>query len=473
MKIYDIAIVGSGIGGSLIGALKNKTNSVILFEKDSNVGGCAGTFNRANNFYNVGATTFVGYEEGHIVKKIFDKIEYKPKKLKQTTPAIRVLFNNHKIDRIENFEEFLKEIDKLFPNKNNRLFWEKIFNIDKAFWELKNIYFAKYSLKSYLNSFISFLKLLHKFKSSFFISADRFIQNSLGEISLEYRAFLDEQLRITLQSTTKEVSLLTMALGLSYPFHKTFYSLGGMGNIIEEILEEVNIRKKEAVKSIEKEKDYFLVKTKKGDYYAKNIVLNSTIFNSSSLFKDKKIQNYFDSFKFSNQSAFVVYLKVKSNKEFKHHYQIIEKNQIPNSISSSFFVSFSDKKDLKLSSKEYYSITISTHTEALFWKMNSKENYNKKKKETQEYILNSFLENFKEIKKEDIEEIFSATSSTFNRYIGRYNCGGTPFKIKNILNMPSVTTPFKGIYQIGDTVFGGQGWPGIAIGVNVLDKELK
>jgi predicted NAD/FAD-binding protein len=60
MKKLDIAVVGSGIGGSLI-SLLNKDKNLTLFEMDKNLGGCASTFKRFGNYYNAGATNFVGY----------------------------------------------------------------------------------------------------------------------------------------------------------------------------------------------------------------------------------------------------------------------------------------------------------------------------------------------------------------------------------------------------------------------------
>ena len=63
MKSLDVAVIGSGIGGSLISAL-NADKNLIMFEKDSNLGGCASTFKKYGNYYNAGATTFVGYENG-------------------------------------------------------------------------------------------------------------------------------------------------------------------------------------------------------------------------------------------------------------------------------------------------------------------------------------------------------------------------------------------------------------------------
>ena len=72
----------------------------------------------------------------------------------------------------------------------------------------------------------------------------------------------------------------------------------------------------------------------------------------------------------------------------------------------------------------------------------------------------------------DIKIEFCATSKTFKRYINRFNCGATPLNLKNIFKIPSSTTPFKNLYNIGDSVFAGQGWPGVALGVKVLNQNL-
>lgn len=67
--------------------------------------------------------------------------------------------------------------------------------------------------------------------------------------------------------------------------------------------------------------------------------------------------------------------------------------------------------------------------------------------------------------------IFSATSKTFKRYIGRSNCGGVALSLKNILNIPSPISKFENIYNIGDTVL-AQGWSGIALNAKIIQKEL-
>ncbi len=469
MKKVDIAVIGSGIGGSLIASL-NKNKDLILFEKDKNLGGSASTFKRYGSYFNAGATTFVGYEDNHLIKKIFDNVGVSPC-IVESKIAIRTIQNNKIVDRVQDFEEFLSKLNSIYYHTNNRVFWKTLKDIDEKFWRLKHIYFSKYSFDGYIKTSLFVAELIKEFGMILFKTADGFINDVLNGISNEYKAFIDAQLLITLQTTSKGVSLLSLALGLSYPFHKVFYANGGMGKIIDDLLKDVNVQNNEEIISIKKEGKSFRLISSKDEYLTSKVVLNSAIFESSKLFVDDEIKKYYDSFSFGDQSAFVVYIKLKSKESFLHHYQIILKELIPNCISNSFFVSFSDINDEKLS-KDGYSITISTHSKAIFWEGLTKMEYEEKKEFTKNFILDEFLKIFPNVKDEDIAVCFAATSKTFLRYINRANCGGKPIIYKNMLQLPSCNTPFDGLYNIGDTVFAGQGWPGVAIGVDVLNKML-
>jgi phytoene dehydrogenase-like protein len=469
MNNFDIAVVGSGMGGSLISAL-NKDKNLILFEKDSNLGGCGSTFKRKGNYYNCGATTFVGYEDNHPIKNIFDKANYVPD-IKKSEVAIRVIQNKKSVDRVKDFDTFIDNMDRVYPHKNNRIFWNIIKTLDEKFWSLQNLHYAKYNMSSYIKTASAVIEILKVFKLDVLKSASSFISETLYGISDEYRAFIDSQLLITIQTTSKDIPLLSLALGLSYPFHDVFYVNNGMGSLFDGLLADINVHKKEQILKIIKEKEFYRVISSKDEYKAKQVILNSSIYDSAALFDNIKIKKYYDSFSFSDQSAFVINLTLDSKEDFLHHYQIILDENIPNTISQSYFISFSSKDDEKLS-KNGYSVTISTHTKALFWKKLSKEDYKKEKVITENFIINNFLENFKSLKKEDIIDIHSATANTFKRYINRNNCGGKPITFKNILQTPSCRTPFEGLFNVGDTIFAGQGWPGVAIGVEVLNKEL-
>ena len=469
MKKLDLAVIGSGIGGSLISIL-NKDKDMILFEKDKNLGGTASTFKRFGNYFNTGATTFVGYEDNHIIKNIFDEANFVPD-LIQSPYAYRTIIGDKYINRTTNFEEFIDSLNLVFYNKNNRYFWQTLKDIDERFWRLKDIYFAKYSLSSYLKSLKTVEILLKEYKFLMFKTAKGFIKEVLGDISKEYEDFIDAQLQITLQSTSKDIPLLSFAIALSYPFHKIFYANGGMGKIFDDMLADVNVRKNEQIKYIKKEKNSFRLISSKDEYLASKVVLNAPVFECSDIFWDEDLKNYYNKFNFYDQSAFVIYLKIDSQKEFLNHYQIILEKSIPNSVSNSFFVSFSHKNDTKMT-KNGYSVTISCHTKALLWNELSNDEYESKKEFTKNFILNELVKKIDGIKKEDIKIEFCATSKTFKRYINRFNCGATPLNLKNIFKIPSCLTPFKNLYNVGDSVFAGQGWPGVALGAKVLNSNL-
>ncbi|MCG3679632.1 NAD(P)-binding protein [Aliarcobacter butzleri] len=469
MQKIDLTVIGSGIGGSLISIL-NKDKNLVLFEKDKNLGGTASTFKRFGNYFNSGATTFVGYEDNHIIKEIFDNADFIPD-LKKSSYAYRTIINGKSIDRITDFEEFIESLNSVFYHKNNRYFWQTLKDIDERFWKLKDIYFAKYSLNSYLKSLKTIDILFKEYKFLLFKSAKSFIKEVLGDISKEYQDFIDAQLQITLQSTSKDIPLLSFAIALSYPFHKIFYANGGMGKLFDDMLKDINVKKNEQIMQIKKENNFYRLISSKDEYLTSKLVLNMPVFECKNLFLDKDLQSYYKKFEFYDQSAFVIYLKIDSKKEFLNHYQIILKDNIPNAVSKSFFVSFSHKDDEKLS-KNGYSVTISCHTKALFWNELSKEEYERNKEFTKNFILDELLKNIPDIKKEDIKIEFCATSKTFKRYINRFNCGATPLNLKNIFKIPSSLTPFKNLYNIGDSVFAGQGWPGVALGVKVLNSNL-
>jgi phytoene dehydrogenase-like protein len=469
IRHLDIAVVGSGIGGSLISAL-NAEKNIILFEKDKNLGGCASTFKKYGNFFNAGATTFVGYENGHIIKNIFDTINIQPN-ITKSQIAIRNIQGKKVVDRIKDFDQFLEQIEQNYPHPNNQKFWSKIKEIDEKFWNLKKIYFGKFSIKRYYKTSKFIIELLKTYQFDIFKNASKYIEDVLYDISPEYKKFIDSQLLITVQAPSDNLSLLSLALGLSYPFHEVFYVNGGMGSLIEDIVKNIEVNNKSEITKIIRDNRSWIIETKDNQYRSKNVILNSSIYNCANLFEDKAIQKYYNSFEFSDQSAFVVYLTVDSQSDFIEHYQIILENSIPNCISSSFFISFSKKDDQKMS-QNGYSVTISTHSKSIFWKNLSKPDYELEKLRTQEYIVSNFLEYFDMINKNEIIDKFSATSKTYNRYINRYNCGGKAISLENVSQLPSCTTPFNGLYNVGDTIFAGQGWPGVALGVDVLNKEL-
>ncbi|TKI69353.1 FAD-dependent oxidoreductase [Sulfurimonas crateris] len=469
----DFAVVGSGIGGSSIAALLSaKGYDVILFEKEPYLGGCSSSFSRGGYSYNTGATTFAGYEEGHIVKEIFELIDFKPD-LIRTDPSIVVIQNEKTTLRYRDFDQFFEILHSNYPHAKNRAFWEMVYKINQEFYTFSGHYYANANIFSKTRSLLSFVPLFSKFKKYLLADAKSFIEDFFGIIDKEYFGFLESQVLIVAQAPLREINFFTAALSLAYTFNENYYVKGGFSTLFDGITKRVGeVHRKSEVRSIVRHSEYFELHLKDEVFKAKKVILNSTVYESGKLFSDSKIKDYYKKYeKLDNhQSSFMLYMTIKSERDFHHHYQIIQENQFPHTISKAVFVSFSDKEESRFAPKGYYSITASVHTDSRYWE--DKESYKAKKRELEDILKALILEKLG-IEKDEVVQSFGATSKTFDRYIKRAQLGGNAMTFKNFLPfLPGNDTPIKNLYNVGDTVFAAQGWPGVMLGVKNLQRLL-
>lgn len=462
----DYAIIGSGIGGSLSALELSKNNDIILFEKEPYLGGCSSTFKRKKYFYNSGATTFAGYSEGTPFYNCIApfNIEFKKKLLDSTSS---VIINSKKIIRYKDLDKFLNSLNDTFANTKHKLFYEMVQKINEDFYKINNYYYSSKSNFHKLKSMWSFKDIGMKFYPLILQNGYDFINKFYDGIDKSYLDYIDNQVLIVAQAKTKEINALTLILALGYQFLDNYYIFGGMGSTFEAISEKIkDIEYKTLIEKIEVKNDYFEIYAKNKEYKTKNIVLNSSIFDSVQLFSNKNIIRYLQSYNklYESKSAYMVYIKLETQKIFDHHYQIICDDVFPNSISNSIFVSFGDIEDEKMKD----SVTISIHTDINFWKEDEKKK--------RQILKNEILKVFKEtlgVKEEEIKECFDATPFTFKKFINRTTLGGNPITVKNLFyKLPSNDTPFKGLYLVGDTTFAAQGWMGVSMGVQNLKRLI-
>lgn len=469
----DFAVVGSGVGGSSIAAyLDHIGYDTVLFEKEPYLGGCSSTFKHKGFSYNTGATTLAGYEEGQVVKEMFDAIGFVPDVI-PTDPAIVIIQNNKFTPRYRDLDRFVDVLEHHYPHPKNREFWSLIHTIGKEFYAMNGHYYANHSAISKVLSLPSYLPLMFKFQRYLRTNAFDFIIDFFEEISPEYMRFLEAQVLIVAQAHTKEINFFTAALGLGYTFNKTHYPLGGFGNIFKGITGSMkDIRLSSEIIKIERKNGHFLLHTKKESIAAEKLILNSTVYDSDALFEDTPVKKYYKRYKHldNHQSSFMLYLTIKSDAEFAHHYQIIQEKNYPHTLSNALFASFSDKNDSMISPKGHYTITVSIHTDSRWW--DDKRTYTKQKDELMHLLLDTICDTL-DIKESQIVHKFAATPKTFKHYINRSQLGGNPITMKNFLpRLPGNDTPIKNLYHVGDSVYAAQGWPGVMLGVKNLKKLL-
>lgn len=463
----DYIVVGGGMGGVLSAAILSKENSVLLLEKEPYLGGCASTFSRGGHSYNSGATTLAMYEKGLPVYEMFEMAGFEPKTKLLECSHIAIQ-GSHRIKLFSDVDRFVGELDYAHCHPKNMEFWHLVKKVCDDFYSQKGYVHSGKDFRSKVKSAISFVPSVVKFFPYLTRNAEDFIREFFGNgLSESYMDFLDAQTMVAVQAKTSKINFLTAALALGYPFFGNHYAFGGMGALFDGLSQNIrDVRLKSNVCAITKTLKGYAVKTDDSYYESRRVILNTPVFSSSNLFDNGEIKNYFESHRRldSKQSAFVVYMKLKSGKDYSHHYQVIEKENFIYTISNAAFVSFSDKSDEVLSKDGYLSVTVSVHTLTDFWLGIEKQEYNKRKKELTDEVVSSICAKLG-IQNYEIADVFAATPKTFERYIGRSSLGGVVMTPSNQLRLVSNDTPFEGLFVVGDTSFAAQGWPGVAMGV--------
>ncbi|MCX7760293.1 MAG: NAD(P)-binding protein [Hydrogenothermaceae bacterium] len=471
--MLDYVIVGGGIGGVVaFSLLKKLGKNTLLFEKLNYLGGCAGTFQKDNNFYNVGATTLVGLE-GNLPLAVLMRILGKDNiPVKKSDPSIKVYIKDKVINRYKDKERALEEINKNFYNPQNKRLWQEIYKTADKNWS--NLYnFIPYTglnlktFSTYLKKFPHILSTL-KYVTS---TAKDVIHKISGDLSEDYIKFLNSQILMTAQGYYDEVSFSVATMGLTYPNLDNYYVIGGMGRMFDFLTESLDgIHLREKVLKVKKVGDFFEVKTNKNSYLSKRVILNSTIWNFCDILEgfDNVCYSFRKKYK-KMWGSLTLYFTVNDpdNLLNDHHYQILhDKN--PYTGSYSFFVSVSDKDDTVISKTGYKTVTVSTHCEIDLWKNIDDYIYKERKEKAKEFILENLYRHIPYFKMLEKSDIFVGTPKTFERYTGRFrgSVGGVPL-LKKYFSFfyPKTFTPIENLYIVGDTVFPGQGWPGVVLGV--------
>jgi phytoene dehydrogenase-like protein len=466
--VREFAVIGGGIGGCSIAALLHaQGDDVVLIEKEAILGGCASTFQHGGRLYNAGATTLAGYHEGGIVRSLCERIGVELDVISTKKP-ITIIQNTKTCIRYGNVDTFVQEITRFYPHPKHAEFWNLVHSIGDAFYAMEGFWYSNRSTIAKLRSLFSYFPLLKKFWPYLHTNAHAFIHDFYGNPSDSFIDFLDAQIFIVTQAKSEQMNFFTAALALGYTFNETHYPIGGMGAVCTRITSKMeDVRTKCEVQSIERLGGMYHLNTSQGVIKARNLIMGTSHFESSQWFSDKEILDYYGRFEKKNnhQSAFVLYMTLKTERIFEHHTQIIAENTFPRTLSKSIFVSISDPSDDHISPNGEYSVTASIHTDARWWIGLEPAHYKKEKKQL-ESLLKEYICDTLSLSDKEIVQCFSATPKTFKKYIHRSQLGGNALTTKNLLPfLPSNDTPIKGFYQVGDTAYAAQGWPGIVMGV--------
>ncbi len=463
---WDDIIIGAGYAGLSLGALLSQhSRKVLVLESHSLPGGCAGFYKRGNFHFDVGATTLSGIAEGMPLNLLINKLNLKVTNTKLEVPMLIKLSNGITLKRYADFNLWMEELNQKFPGVDHLEFWQKLETISSRAWALLGDVW-NFPPQSISEAF----KLL---KPKLITQADlgllllRPLESMLPK---EYqsgvlREFIDEQLLISTQTTSKDVPSLMGALGLTYP-SDMYYPKGGISSLaialqdkIKENGGEVRFRSK-----VEKVDDDLNVYIKNETINANRIISTIPIWNLSSL--NTKLKNWVKPQTSSitkSWSAVTLNMAVKFSQPVENLYhQVHLKEPITGAKSTSLFISLSDPEDRSRAPKGWQTVTISTHALPEDFPNERNETYKEMKGQILNevsVILKNYFEDIEETKFESV-----GTPLTFVKYTHRFKgrVGGIPHSVNNLpWNWPKNITPLANFYHMGDTSFPGQGIVGV------------
>jgi C-3',4' desaturase CrtD len=475
-ETYDFIVIGSGMGGLTAASLLVKEgHSVLVLEAALAIGGCSSSYYRKGYIFESGATTLIGFDKHQPLKKLEETLGITIPKTK-LNPSMKVHLNGKEITRYEDRDEWIKESTKHFgEEKAQELFWKKAFRVADVVWRVseKNTAFPPQSVSDWLkllkNDPRDVWVLPYAIKSVKEFAMDCNITNP------EFYQFLDEQLLISAQSKSDDTPFLFGAPAITYTNCSNYSVPGGLVKMAETLRDFIEknggeIRTKERVLSLSQLEEGFMVSTSKGrSYKARQIISNIPVWNMEDI-TSGKMADYFkqESAKYSEAwGAFTMGVVTDDvyDKEMPLHHQIHINDPISGIHSDSIFISFSHPDDEERSKNSTRVLNISSHTETDYW-FSLNGNYDDEKVRVQEQIIAVLKEQLPQFDKAEIKLAFSATPVSWENWVYRKKgrVGGIPQSMgRSLLDWTPNQTPFEGLYLCGDTVFPGQGIPGVTL----------
>ncbi|MGB0984395.1 MAG: phytoene desaturase family protein [Saprospiraceae bacterium] len=485
-KIWDIAVIGSGMGSLTAASLHAKDGkNIVVLEQNYLPGGCVSSYYRKGYIFEAGATTLVGMDDNMPLKYLLEELNISIDKVLLKTP-MKVHFQDKTVaTRHHSIDEWIEEAERIFGKKNQRLFWEYCFKVSNFVWEtsLKQLSFPPTRFKDLIPILKKFQFKQVQFATTAFTSMQLLLEKYDLLDNERFINFINEQLLITAQNSIEEVNVLFGCTALCYTNFGNYYVNGGLINLVKPICEYINsqngtVLTRVGVNSVELINGFYELKTnKKGEgkvIRAKRLISGIPINNTLDLYSTKELnQKYKKSLMPSEKlvSAFGMGIGFKSDKKFDCiHHQIHLDEPLPYCNSKSIFVSLNHASDQSRTPSAAHRVAnISTHVHDL--KTNDEFD-----KEVVENAIFDALEKHDFLKKEEIEYYHSYLPTSWENWIGRkYGfVGGYPqyLKIKP-WQMIDARLDGKNAYICGDTTYPGQGIPGATLSGLIAYQKMK
>ena len=487
---YDVVIVGAGMAGLALGALLAKDGRrVAILEAIHYPGGCASSYHDRGVWFDVGATTVCGTDEGQPLRMLFDEVGPFDGLLR-CEPTLSAVIGRRRLDLTSDRRLWYDRLASFFQ-QDQRRFWDEVFSISDGVYHAlpKTPYLPPASLRDLAADLPGLnTDLVRSLPWMFRSVASRLQRHGLD--GGPFRRFIDAQLLITNQVKAEEAQMLSGALGLSYPNAEVHSVRGGLITLAR-FLESralafgAEVAYLHRITSIRQEGTGWAVATKRGAMVtADRVVTTLPIFNLPDVTEGDVAAHYRSVVDRINRSGIQLWSAVTMTAvipdalppHFPVNLQVLPDRPITSVGADSMFLSLSHEFDTERSPKGTRTLSVSMHIRPeRFAELTDAAAYDGWKAQIGPEVLASIRDSVPELAGLEPLRYDIGTPRTFRRYTGRWNgtVGGLPLH-RGIFpwSYPRADSPFEGFFTIGDTVFPGQGIPAVVLGALALRRRL-
>jgi C-3',4' desaturase CrtD len=488
--VYDLAVVGGGIGGLALAALAQRAGlRTILCESHTKLGGCAGYFQRENVTFDCGATALMGLQQGEPIRELLNRIGMDFEGVK--TPEYRMCLPDGDLVMTDQPGEWESTIRQKFPHlgENAARFWRIQEKIGKALFKASSN-LPRSPIHSVSDIFHN-LKILGLFGTLCSTTTAITVKDLMRILGLhkdpEFVAIVAMLLQDTAQAGPETVPLANAAaclqayrFGLSRPKGSMKALAEGIGEAFSGAGGDLRTATLvDSVRPMDKGRG-FIVKTRRGHHFQANqVAMNLPLDIAARLLDRDLLKTSLGRKEHRSRaqwSAFTTYAAIEAS-HISHHkslfHHVLQDYQKPIHDGNNVLISLSPEGDEGYCSNDLRLATMSTHVRAEEWSGLDSDTYQINKTEYANRMKAALERAFPGVEG-SIRHIEFASPRSFARYTRRTlgRVGGPPVSRSrsNLMGVDSGVLG-KGLWVVGDSVFPGQGTMAVVMcAMRVLER---
>lgn len=485
-----VVVVGGGVGGLTAAALLARAGlDVTVLEAHIYAGGCAGTFYHQGYRFDAGATLPAGFYPGGPMDIVAQAVGIEQWPVRASDPAMVVYLPDGSAVTRYTDETRWEERRRAFGPDAER-FWRWQEDTSDALWALALRMPAwppqtPGEAATLAGDGLAWLgeDLGKRLKPGLALDAWRPVASHLGGASERLRLFVDAQLLIASQTTSRYTNALYGASALDLPRRGVVHAEGGMGTIAQTLVEAVRRHgghvhhRQQATRIVVRDGAPVSVETKKGQSFAADtVIVNLPPWNVAQLLGQdapRRLRRLADRPR-DMWGAFMIYVGLDGSAipgGFPLHHQVVRGEPFGN--GNTVFLSLSPAWDGTRAPEGQRTLTLSTHTElGPWWELfeHDREAYEARKQQYVDAVLNAAEVALPGLR-DAANLVLPGTPVTFQRFTRRLWgwVGGFP---QTSLFRAWGPRLGRNLWLVGDSIFPGQSVPAVALGGMRVARSL-